>query len=201
MKPQDPPPQLRALIIGASGGIGAAFVAALSNDKTYAEVIGLSRSQDGLDLTKEASIERLADMQVGEFDLIICATGALEIDGQGPEKTIARLSPATMAQQFQVNAIGPALILKHFSPLLAQARRSVFAVLTARVGSIDDNRLGGWISYRAAKAAANQILRTSAIEITRKRPQSIVVALHPGTVETKLAARQANHLRIGFVIG
>ena len=84
MTTQDPPPQLRALIIGASGGIDAAFVAALSNDKTYAEVIGLSRSQDGLDLTKEASIERLADMQVGEFDLIICATGALEIDGQGP---------------------------------------------------------------------------------------------------------------------
>jgi NAD(P)-dependent dehydrogenase (short-subunit alcohol dehydrogenase family) len=121
------------------------------------------------------------------FNLILCATGALTIDGNGPEKSLRQLSPEAMAQQFAVNAIGPALVLKHFTPLLPKAQRSVFAVLSARVGSISDNRLGGWISYRSSKSALNQIVRTAAIEVARNRPTATVVAIHPGTVVTTLS--------------
>jgi NAD(P)-dependent dehydrogenase (short-subunit alcohol dehydrogenase family) len=178
---------LRALVIGASGGIGGALAAAL--EARGASVVGLSRRQDGLDLTDEASVAAAAGRLEGPFGLILDATGALEIWGRGPEKSIGAIDPEVMAAQFAVNAIGPALLLKHFHALLPRAGRGVFATLSARVGSIGDNRLGGWISYRAAKAALNQIVRTSAIEIARKRPDSVVVALHPGTVRTALTAR------------
>jgi NAD(P)-dependent dehydrogenase (short-subunit alcohol dehydrogenase family) len=119
-----------------------------------------------------------------KFDLVICATGALVIDGNGPEKTIKAIQAHVMAAQFALNAIGPALALKYFGPLLSNEGKSVFATLSARVGSIGDNKLGGWISYRSAKAALNQITRTSAIEIARLRPKSVVVTLHPGSVDT-----------------
>lgn len=178
----------RALIIGASGGIGRALVDTLHRDDASCSVTGLSRSTDGLDLLDENSISahaaKLADQQ---FDLIVCATGALTIDGVGPEKSIKQVTADAMAAQFAINAIGPALILKHFTPLMCQTRRSVFALLSARVGSIGDNRLGGWLSYRSSKAALNQIVRTSAIEVARKRPESVVVAIHPGTVNTILS--------------
>lgn len=180
---------MRALVIGSSGGIGAALVAALA--ARGAEVTGLSRRGDGLDLTDEASVARAAAAHPGPFDLVLDATGALEIDGHGPEKALAQIDPAAMAAQFAVNAIGPALLLKHFRDHLPREGRAVFASLSARVGSIGDNRLGGWVSYRAAKAAQNQILRCAAIEIARKRPEAIVVALHPGTVATPLTARYA----------
>lgn len=121
------------------------------------------------------------------FDLVFNATGALTIDGVGPEKTIRALDPGAMLRQFQVNAVGPALLLKHFHTLLPRNRRSVFATLSARVGSISDNRLGGWMSYRAAKAAQNQIVKTAAIEIARSHPMAVVVSLHPGTVDTTLS--------------
>ena len=124
----------------------------------------------------------------GPFDVILDATGALQIDGHGPEKKLAAIDAAAMAAQFAVNAIGPALVLKHHDRLMPRDRRAIFATLSARVGSIGDNRLGGWVSYRAAKAALNQIVRTAAIEIARKRPQAIVVALHPGTVATPLSS-------------
>ena len=124
-----------------------------------------------------------------ELDLIIDATGALEIGDDKPEKSLRALDPAAMARQFAVNAIGPALLIKHLSPLMPRDRRCIFATLSARVGSISDNRLGGWISYRAAKAALNQIVRTAAVEIGRSRPQALVLALHPGTVETRLTER------------
>jgi NAD(P)-dependent dehydrogenase (short-subunit alcohol dehydrogenase family) len=175
--------QDRTLIIGASGGIGAALAEAL---EPRGEVVCLSRSADGLDLTDEASIARVLGAQEGTFDRVLVTTGALQIDGAEPEKTIRTLDPADMAAQFALNAIGPALVLKHLLPLVPQDRRSVVAVLSARVGSIGDNRLGGWISYRAAKAAVNQILRTSAIEYGRLRKQAILVSLHPGTVQTRL---------------
>ncbi|WEZ82843.1 SDR family NAD(P)-dependent oxidoreductase [Rhizobium sp. 32-5/1] len=186
-----------ALVIGASGGIGSAVVAALKAGGRYASVVTLSRSQTGLDVTDETTIrqasEEVRDIY-GPVDLVFDATGGLEIGGQGPEKTIRAIDPAAMARQFALNAIGPALLLKHFSPLLAKDRLAVFATLSARVGSIGDNRLGGWISYRAAKAALNQIVRTSAIEIGRSHPQAVVVALHPGTVDTKLSAKfSRNH--------
>jgi NAD(P)-dependent dehydrogenase (short-subunit alcohol dehydrogenase family) len=177
----------RSLVIGASGGIGNALVEALRRDNACDAVITLSRTSDGLDLLDEASIEeQAAKLAAQQFDLIVCATGALTIEGVGPEKSIRQISPDAMAAQFAVNAIGPALILKHFTPLLAPSKRSAFALLSARVGSIGDNRLGGWISYRSAKAALNQIVRTAAIEVARKRPEAVIVSIHPGTVSTSL---------------
>lgn len=178
------------MLIGASGGIGGALREALGGG----DLTCLSRSTDGLDVTEEATIARATEGLSGPFDLIFDATGALEIGGAAPEKTIAHIDPAAMRAQFEVNALGPALLLKHLSPLLPRSGRSVFATLSARVGSIGDNRLGGWISYRAAKAAQHQIVHTAAIEITRKRPEAIVVALHPGTVATPLTEKYAgNH--------
>lgn len=180
---------MRALILGASGGIGGALTDALR--ARGAEVVGLSRRHDGVDLTDEASVARAAAGLAGPFDLIVNATGALQIGADRPEKTLAAVTAPAMAAQFALNAIGVALALRYFTPLMPRAGRSVFASLSARVGSIGDNRLGGWISYRAAKAAQNQILRTAAIEIARTRPQAIVVALHPGTVATGLSAPYA----------
>lgn len=177
----------RALILGASGGIGAALVEALA--ARGAEVTGLSR-QDGLDLTDEATLAAAASRLAAPFDLILNAAGALEIAGRGPERRLSEISADTMAAQFALNATGMALAVKHFAPLLG-GPRPVFAGLTARLGSIGDNHLGGWIAYRAAKAAANQILRTASVELARTRPGSVVVALHPGTVSTPLTDRYA----------
>lgn len=177
-----PNPETRILLVGASGGIGNALADALAETR----LTTLTRSADGLDLTDEASIAEAAARLAGPFDLIFDATGALEIEGQGPEKRLADIEPAAMARQFALNATGPALLLKHFAPRMARDGRTVFATLSARVGSIGDNRLGGWYGYRAAKAALNQIIRTAAIELRRANPEAIVVALHPGTVDTGL---------------
>lgn len=182
-------PGARALVIGASGGIGRAVALALGNRIGMSGVATLSRSADGLDVTDEASVAAAAKGLAGPFDLILVATGGLEINGRGPEKTVRDLDADAMAGQFALNAIGPALCLKHFHDLLPREGRSVFVVLSARVGSIGDNRLGGWWSYRAAKAAVNQVVRTSAIEIARRRREAIVVALHPGTVRTELTQK------------
>ncbi|MFS4439543.1 SDR family NAD(P)-dependent oxidoreductase [Paracoccaceae bacterium GXU_MW_L88] len=180
---------LTALVVGATGGIGSA-VAALLEERGVA-VTRLSRN-DGLDLTDQASVNKAAEaLGDARFDLIFNATGALVIDGHEPEKTIRAIEAEAMAQQFALNAIGVALLLRAFSPLLREDRKAVFASLSARVGSIGDNGLGGWISYRAAKAAQNQILRTASIEIARQNKEAIVVALHPGTVETPLTAKYA----------
>ena len=175
-----------ALVIGASGGIGSALSAALQG--RGAAVTGLSRSQDGLDLTDEASVSR-ALSGLGPFDAVLVTSGALEISGAAPEKSIRRLDAQAMLDQFALNAIGPALVLREAHRLLPRDRRGVFGVLSARVGSIGDNRLGGWISYRAAKAAVNQIVHTAAIELARTHPQAICVALHPGTVQTKFTEK------------
>lgn len=178
---------MRALVVGASGGIGAALVAAL---RGRGEVVGLSRSGDGLEITDEASVARLIGGLEGPFDLIVVATGALIIDGIGPEKTVRAVTAQALAAQFAVNAIGPALVIKHALRLLPRDRVARLAVLSARVGSIGDNGLGGWYGYRAAKAALNQVLHTAAIEARRTHPQSVLVSLHPGTVETGLAPVQ-----------
>lgn len=179
-----------ALVIGSSGGIGAALVDELDAMPRCGGVVSLSRaSHPSFDLTNEASIAAIADewKSAGrKFDLVFDATGALTIQGEGPEKSLTALNGETMAQAFAVNVIGPALLLKHFAPMLATDTRSVFATLSARVGSIGDNRLGGWYSYRASKAALNQIVKTGAIEIARKFPDAVCLALHPGTVETPL---------------
>jgi NAD(P)-dependent dehydrogenase (short-subunit alcohol dehydrogenase family) len=170
------------LIIGASGGIGSALAAAC--DARGERVTGLSRSRDGFDITDEDSVARHLQSLDGPFDRVIVATGALEIAGAEPEKTIKGLSGRAMLDQFALNAVGPALVLSHAARLLPRDGPSVFAVLSARVGSIGDNRIGGWISYRSAKAAVNQVVRTAAIELARTHREATCVALHPGTVQT-----------------
>ena len=179
----------KALIIGASGGIGAALVAALR--ARGVAVTGLSRRDDGLDVTSEDSVAAcLAGLEPG-FDLILVATGALEVGGAAPEKTIRRVTAQAMADQFALNCIGPSLVLKHSLRLLPRDRRAVFAALSARVGSIGDNALGGWYSYRTAKAALNQMIHTGAIELARSHRHALCVALHPGTVATRFTADYA----------
>lgn len=176
----------QVLVIGASGGIGSALCAALES-KGF-DVIRRSRSGDGFDVTDEDSVARGLD-GLGDLAGVIVASGALEIDGAEPEKTVKAISAKAMADQFALNAIGPALVLKHVPDLLRRDGRAVFAVLSARVGSIGDNGIGGWISYRAAKAAVNQVMRTGAIELARTHPQAICVALHPGTVKTSFTEK------------
>jgi len=178
-----------ALIIGASGGIGSALGASLA--ARGVAVTGLSRSGDGLDVTDEASVAVALGRLSGPFDLIVVATGALELNGQGPEKSLKQLSPDAMMEQFRLNCVGPSMVLKHAVRLLPRDRRSVFAALSARVGSIGDNGFGGWYSYRTAKAALNQMVRTGAIELARTHRQATCVALHPGTVETPLTEKYA----------
>lgn len=178
---------VRALVVGASGGIGAALVAAL---QARGEVVGLSRRGDGLDVTDEVSVAAVLGALDGPFDLIVVATGALVIDGVGPEKTLKAVTAGGLARAFAVNAVGPALVIKHALRLMPRDRLCRLAVLSARVGSIGDNHLGGWYGYRAAKAALNQLVRTAAVEAARTHPQSVLVALHPGTVETGLAPAQ-----------
>lgn len=180
-----------AVVFGASGGIGAALVEAISASAGFDHVMALSRrSQPGFDLLDEASIERATAFAArhGTLRLVIDATGFLHDDGQAPEKSLRQLDAAKLARSFALNAIGPALIMKHVLPQLPRAGRSVFATLSARVGSIGDNRLGGWYAYRASKAALNQLVRTASIELARRSPEAICVALHPGTVATGLSA-------------
>ena len=175
------------LLIGNSGGIGQALQGAL--EARGASVTGLSRRDTGLDLNDEASIERQLSVLSGPFDAILVASGALEINGARPEKALSQLTQSAFLDQFIVNAAGPALILKHAPRLLPKDRPSQFAALSARVGSIGDNKIGGWYSYRAAKAALNQIIHTGAIELARTHKQAVCVALHPGTVQTPFTAK------------
>lgn len=179
-----------ALIIGASGGIGQA----LSNEldtKGY-QVTRLSRRKDGFDVTNEIVVaEKLGHLEK-KFDLVIVATGVLS-GPDGPEKSLKQLSSEEITTLFAVNAIGPALILKHSIRLLPRDRRTVFVALSARVGSIGDNTLGGWYSYRASKAALNQLIRTASIELKRTHKHLVCVALHPGTVATEFTRNYSNH--------
>lgn len=182
--------QQDAVVIGASGGIGSATATAL--EERNRAVIALSRhSEPALDLIDEQSIAAAAHslaMRGIEPDLVIVATGLLHGNGVTPEKSLRELSPEQLIRSYQVNAIGPALVAKHFLPIMPRDRRAVLAALSARVGSISDNRLGGWHSYRASKAALNMLIRNIAIEWQRKNPLAIIVGLHPGTVETRLSA-------------
>lgn len=183
------------LVIGATGGLGRAMVDAAALRWPEAEVMALSRrSAPALDLLDEDTIAASAQavkahLQASErsLQLVIDATGWLHGQGWLPEKSWRQLDPAHLAHQFAVNATGPALLMKHFLLLLPRQQRAVFATLSAKVGSIGDNRLGGWWGYRAAKAALNQFVRTASIELARSHPQAICVALHPGTVDTGLS--------------
>lgn len=188
----------RIAVFGASGGIGAALVEAVGAAWPEAEVFALSRKAGtaperttrlAFDLTDEASIAAAAATIGAPLDLCLVASGVLTLsDGTTPEKSWRQIDPAAMAQVFALNTIGPALIAKHMLPLLPRDRRAVFAALSARVGSIGDNRLGGWHSYRASKAALNMLVRNFAIELGRSRPLAVCVGLHPGTVTTDLSA-------------
>ncbi|WP_428332517.1 SDR family NAD(P)-dependent oxidoreductase [Novosphingobium sp.] len=181
-----------AVVIGASGGIGGAFEQALRDEGNFAVVHGFARSRPGahhLDLTDESSIAAAAALvaQGPPPGLVIIATGLLHGNDRGPEKALRDCDPAWLAQAYAINAIGPLMVAKHVLPLLPRTGRTVFAALSARVGSIGDNRLGGWHGYRASKAALNMMIRNLAIEEHRRNPRAIVVALHPGTVDTALS--------------
>ncbi len=183
---------LRAAVIGG-GGLGEAVAATLSTSPVAAKVIRLSR-RDGadhpLDVTDETSIADAAAAvkEGGSLDLVFVATGMLHDDETSPEKSLSALDLAAMTKLYQVNAIGPATVAKHFLPLLAKGRKAAFAALSARVGSIGDNRLGGWHSYRASKAALNMLIKTMSIELRRRNPDALIVGLHPGTVASALSA-------------
>ena len=180
-----------AVVVGASGGIGAALVEAIGLSDRFDRVVALSRNtMPELDLLDARTIERAAALLAGAGDLrlVMVATGFLHGAGRPPEKSWSELDPQVLAHAFAVNATGPALLMKHFLPLLPRTGKAVFAALSARVGSIGDNRLGGWYAYRASKAALNQLVRTAAIELRRRRPEALCVALHPGTVDTALSA-------------
>lgn len=191
------PTGYRAVVFGASGGIGAALLAQLRERADVAQAIGVARAVSagvdiaGVDVTDEATVAEAArrlSLDEAPLRLVIVATGVLHDAQGGPEKSSRDLDPARLARAFAVNAIGPALVLKHLAPLLPREGRSVFVALSARVGSIGDNGLGGWHGYRASKAALNQLMRTASVELKRTRPQAIVASLHPGTVATRLSA-------------
>ncbi len=179
-----------ALVIGASGGVGGALARELEMRGYF--VTSLSRAGDGLDVTDEANIAAHLENLDTPFDLVIVATGILS-GTNGPEKAMKSLNAEEMAHLFAVNTIGPALVLKHAKRLLPRDRRAVFAALSARVGSIGDNSLGGWYSYRASKAALNQIIRTASIELRRTHKELVCAALHPGTVATDFTRNYPQH--------
>jgi NAD(P)-dependent dehydrogenase (short-subunit alcohol dehydrogenase family) len=184
-------PDGAAVVIGASGGIGGALVSRLRDDPAFVTVHALARSFPGgarIDITDEASIAAAVAGLSGPLRLVIIATGALQGPGfPQPEKTYRALDPAALMESFRLNTVGPALVAKHLLPLMAPRGKTVFAALSARVGSIGDNRAGGWHAYRASKAALNMILRNLAIETARRNPHAICVGLHPGTVDTGLS--------------
>lgn len=188
----------RALVIGASGGIGSAVTDLLASEG-FETVHALSRTpvnrslagvrEGWIDIENEPSIATAAQQltEGAPLRFILVATGLLHDATLQPEKTYRALDPEHLLRSFRINAIGPALVGKHMLPLLPKTGKSVFAVLSARVGSIGDNRLGGWYGYRASKAALNQLMRTFAIELGRQRPEAVCVALHPGTIDTALS--------------
>ncbi|MDH3532501.1 MAG: SDR family NAD(P)-dependent oxidoreductase [Gammaproteobacteria bacterium] len=191
---------LNVAVIGARGGIGAAFVEHLKRDERVARVHALTRSPgysiDGkvwhcpIEITQEATIRNAAERVTAAepADLVIVATGILHRGERiQPEKSLRDINADVMHEVLAVNAIGPTIVAKHFLPGMRRDSKSVFAVLSARVGSISDNRLGGWASYRASKAALNMLMKTLAIEHARSCPESIVLTLHPGTVDTSLS--------------
>jgi len=191
-----------ALVIGGTGSIGSAIINDLKN-RNFTNIISLSRSSNPpLDLLDESSIEKAADFiqsQQKSLCLLFDATGILhnEDQNQMPEKTYKNIDLTFMKKNFEINVMGPALVMKHFLSLLDKDQKSIFATLSAKVGSISDNRYGGWYSYRASKAALNQMIKTASIELKMKNKNAICVAIHPGTVTSKLSKPfQKDNLKI-----
>ena len=184
-----------AVIIGANGGIGAALLAQLESEASFVRVVGLARSTPvSVDYDDESTIlkaaQSIASLCVSadlQLRLLVVATGFLHGEQGQPERSFTNFDAKYLAQVFQINTLGPALVMKHFLPLLPKTGRCVAGFVSARVGSIGDNALGGWYGYRSAKAALNQLVKTASIELTRRNPASICVSLHPGTVATGLS--------------
>ena len=185
-------------VVGATGAIGKAFVDYYSKDESVENVFAFSRKKINfenrkiksfdLDIENQTSIEDAAqNIKDYAVDTIIVATGILHSENFGPEKSIREINYSTMAKVMAVNSIGPALIGRYFIPLLRKDTKSVLAFLSARVGSISDNKLGGWYSYRASKTALNQIIKNFSIELKRTNPKAVVLALQPGTVDSNLS--------------
>ena len=184
-----------AVVIGSSGGLGAAMLAQLQGDPNYTQALGLSRSTEvSVDYLDESSIAKAAQSIASlcttsglELRLLVVATGFLHGKQGQPERSFIHLDAAYLNQVFQINTLGPALVMKHLLPLLPKSGRCVAGFISAKVGSIGDNALGGWYGYRASKAALNQLVKTASIELARRNKDSICVSLHPGTVATALS--------------
>ena len=198
-----------ALIVGASQGIGLGFVKSLlqqdnfkfiyatyRNSDTAGELLDLERQYGDrlkclqVDITEESQIAAATkeiQNSVKQLHLAIYCVGVLHDRQISPEKSLRQIEPEKLIYSFQVNSIGAVLLAKHLMPLFNKKERSIFASISAKVGSIGDNRLGGWYGYRASKAALNMFLKTTAIEYSRRCPKTIVVALHPGTTDTRLS--------------
>jgi NAD(P)-dependent dehydrogenase (short-subunit alcohol dehydrogenase family) len=198
---------VRIFIAGGSGGIGAAMVARLADRPGVANIIATYHNNppgsahpkvtwQQLDLTNEAAIGDQAE-QAGEIDWLVNAAGILHNLNNGPEKTIRHLDPAFFMDSMSINTLPTLLLAKHFHDGFRHGRRAVFAAVSARVGSIEDNRLGGWFSYRASKAALNMSLKSLAIEWRRTLPNVAVAALHPGTTDTALSKPFQRHVPPG----
>ena len=191
----DAPTGSLAVVIGSGGGIGAAMLAQLKGDSAYARAMGISRSTEvSVNYDAEASIANAAKSVASlcassnlQLRLLVVATGFLHGEQGQPERSLTNLDAAYLEQVFKINTLGPALVMKHFLPLLPKTNRCIAGFLSARVGSIGDNALGGWYGYRASKAALNQLVKTAAVELTRRNKESICVSLHPGTVATALS--------------
>lgn len=194
------------VVFGSSGAIGSEFVRQLAKKYTDAKIYAFARSKQNfeaqniiakaIDYEDETAIEQAAN-DISEIDMVIIAIGMLHNSEIMPEKSLKELSADKFQQLFKINTIIPALITKYFAPILNRNNKSIFAMLSARVGSISDNQIGGWYSYRASKAALNMIIKGAAIEIARRNKQAIIVGLHPGTVDSELSQPFQSHVKEG----
>ena len=197
----------RIAVIGAQGAIGKAFVSHYQGCAHKPQIFACAREPATsysdttvpvkLNVRDAESIQHAAATIQAPLDLVVVCTGVLHTVTFGPEKTFKALEQENMQTVMDINAIGPAMVMQHFLPLLPRERKAVFAAISARVGSISDNQIGGWYSYRASKAALNMLLRTAAIEMTRKHPHAAVIGLHPGTVDSALSEPFQQHVPAG----